>query len=189
MYKQKGLYVLKAFKGNTLIHVLSVVSLVWVISLGISLFMWRFFTSWWLLVSWGGATCQTVSMRNLCALFRHLFLEKTSAVGWQWAADDLTVTESGVWCGPSGCSQWCSAGGGEVPLRDFHSLSPPKEVPHLLSQVFGVENLGETNLKEFYAADLQRSCGCAAEETNCLGSLAVLTLLWKMFYFPEQWQI
>lgn len=73
----------------------------------------------------------------------------------------------------------------------FHSgifihFSPPKEVPHLLSQVFGVENLGETNLLEFYAADQQGSCGCAAEETNCLGSLAVLTLLWKMFYFPEQ---
>lgn len=186
MYKQKGLYVLSAFKGNTWIHVLSVVSLV--------SYKFRDFTGRvkvfhiLMVVGFMGRYCLPDGV-HLRALFLHLFLEKTSAVGWQRAADDLTVRESGIWCGLSGRSQWCSAGDGEVPLRDFHSLSPPKEVPHLLSQMFGVENLGETNLQEFYAADQQGSCGCAAEETNCLGSLAVLTLLWKMFHFPEQWQI
>lgn len=64
---------------------------------------------------------------------RICFLRKCLHVGWQRAADDLFLqpfpedTVSGMWCSLSGPPRCCSAGGGELPVGDFHSLCPPKK--------------------------------------------------------------
>lgn len=78
-------------------------------------------------------------MSNLRAFFLHLFLEEMSAVGWQRA--------TGMQCSLSGHSLWCSAGDSRVPLGDFQSHRPPKKVPHLPSQVGGVEIPGQNKFE------------------------------------------
>lgn len=78
-------------------------------------------------------------------------------------------------------------GGGELPVRAFHSLPPPKKVSQLrglLGQVCGAENPSKVDLKEFSGVSTQQgSCRCAAEEGDCVSSLAVPNLLCRMFNF------
>lgn len=185
--------------------VLAVVSFLGVslgMSSGILLALWSSCSSWRFLILWS-VTARwweiEQSMRNLRVFFLHLFLEKMSAC-WMTASSRRPSPSPfhrrhcqavGYDAACQDTSRWCSAGGGELPVRDFHSLCPPKKLPHLpslLGQVCGVENPGKVNLKEFYGTSAQQgSCWCAAEEGDCVSWLAVPTLLRKIFNFQAHW--
>lgn len=140
-----------------------------------------------------------LSMRNLRPSVLHLFPEKVSAVEWQWAPDDLpsslsqnTLSAGGMWCSLQGHSQWCLAGVAEVSRRDFHSPWHPQQKCLIswafLSRCVLLEIPAKYIWGHFMLATLWRgSCWCVAEERDWVGSLAVATLLWKIFHFQAHW--
>lgn len=128
----------------------------------------------------------SVPWENVCTLD-----DSEQQTTFSFALSHKTLSGGGTWCSLSGHSRSRSAGGGGLPVRDFHSRCPPKRASHLpslLRQVCGVENPSKVNLKELYGASTQQGgCWCAAEEGDCGGSLAVPTSLGRMFNFQAHW--